>query len=92
MKEHGLITFESTQFALQAETVFKDRDISFKTIPTPREVSHSCGLALLFDPEDVEIVKELVEEEKIDIDGLYKFLKEKHKARAEKILWFGGKL
>lgn len=86
MKEHGLVTFESTQFALQAETVFKDKGISFKTIPTPREVSHSCGLALLFEPGDIGKVEELAEGKEINIDGLYRYLKEKHKARAEKIL------
>ena len=53
MEEYGLITFKSTQFALQGESIFKEEEIDFKTIPTPREVSHSCGLALLFAIDDL---------------------------------------
>ena len=86
MEEYGLITFKSTQFALQGESVFKEEKISFKTIPTPREVSHSCGLSLLFAIDDVDLVKTLIEGEKLKIDNLYKYSKERHKGSAEKIL------
>lgn len=86
MEEYGLITFKSTQFALQGELVLEEVDIIFKTIPTPREVSHSCGLALLCGFDDLEAIKKLIEEKKLNIDGLYKYTKENHRARAEKIL------
>lgn len=86
MEEYGLTTFKSTQFALQAESVLKEEGLIFKTIPTPREVSHSCGLSLLFAIDDLEIIEGLIEEAKIDIDGLYKYTKENHRAKAEKIL------
>ncbi len=84
-EEYGLSTFKSTQFAIQAEKVLKENDVFFKTIPTPREVSHSCGLALLFTPESIEKVKMLMESGAIQIDGLYKFIKDGHKSSAEKI-------
>lgn len=86
MEDYGLTTFKSTQFALQGETVLKDAGLIFKTIPTPREVSHSCGLALLFALDDVEKVKKLIEIQLLNIDGLYKYSKENHRAVAEKIL------
>ena len=86
MEEYGLITFKSTQFALQGEALFKEEEIIFKTIPTPREVSHSCGLALLFAIDDLENVKELIEDKKIEVENLYKYFKEKHRGRAEKII------
>lgn len=86
MEEYGLITFKSTQLALQGEANFKEADIHFKTIPTPREVSHSCGLSLLFAIDDLKGVKELIETGKLNIDELYRYFKEGHKARAEKIL------
>lgn len=85
MEEYGLLTFKSTQFALQGEKVFKKEAIDFKTIPTPRDVSHSCGLSLLFAIDDLEDVKKLIKEEKIKIDELYRYFKEKHRGRAEKI-------
>ncbi len=86
MEEYGLITFKSTQFALQGESIFKEEEIDFKTIPTPREVSHSCGLALLFAIDDLEDVEALIENKKIEIENLYRYFKEKHRGRAEKII------
>ncbi|MBC8590398.1 DUF3343 domain-containing protein [Wansuia hejianensis] len=83
---YGLITFKSTHFALQGEVVFKDNNIVFKTIPTPREVSHSCGLALLFMVDDIDIVKNIIEKGLLQIDGLYRYTKDGHNSSAEKIL------
>jgi hypothetical protein len=85
IEEYGLTTFKSTHYAIQAEKVLKENDIFFKTIPTPREVSHSCGLALLFTPESIDKVKILMENEDIQVDGLYKFIKNGLKSSAEKI-------
>ena len=86
MEEYGLITFKSTQFALQGEIVLKNEGITFKTIQTPRDVSHSCGLALLFAIADLEEVKELINSEELNIDELYRYFKEGHRGKAEKIL------
>lgn len=85
-EEYGLATFKSTHFALQGEQVFKDNNLTFKTIPTPREVSHSCGLALLFFIDDIEKVREIIDCNLLDIDGLYKFIKEDQKNMAERLL------
>lgn len=84
-EEYGLSTFKSTHYAIQAEKILKENNIFFKTIPTPREVSHSCGLALLFTPESISKVKTLMENGDIQVDGLYKFIKDGHKTIAEKI-------
>lgn len=84
-EEYGLATFKSTHYAIQAEKVLKENDIFFKTIPTPREVSHSCGLALLFTFESIGKVKILMKNEDIQVDGLYKFIKDGLKSSAEKI-------
>jgi putative Se/S carrier protein len=85
-KEYTLITFKSTHHSIAAEEVFEEKDMDFKTIPTPREVSHSCGLALLFSIEDIEKVKEIIEKEKIKIDGLYEFTKNISKNTAKRII------
>lgn len=83
-EEYALTTFKSTNYAIQAEKVLKKNDIVFKTIPTPREVSHSCGLSLLFDLESLDKVKEIIERDKIQIDGLYRFIKDGSRSTAEK--------
>lgn len=84
-EEYGLTTFKSTHYAIQAEKVLKEKGIFFKTIPTPREVSHSCGLALLFMPESIDGVKSLMENGDIQVDGLYNFTKDGLRSSAEKI-------
>lgn len=83
---YGLVTFKSTNFALQGEQIFKDNDLVFKTIPTPREVSTSCGLSLLFLEEDIDRVKGLIDKGSLSIDSLYKYYKSSQGSKAEKIL------
>lgn len=85
-QEFALITFKSTHHAIQAEEVFEEEDMDFKTIPTPREVSHSCGLSLLFFKKDIEKIKEVIEGGKISIDGFYEFIKDGSNSYAEKII------
>ena len=85
-KEYTLITFKSTHYAIGAEEIFEAEDMDFKTIPTPREVSHSCGLSILFGIDDLEKVKVIVQEKNIKIDGLYRFLKGGANPKTEKIL------
>lgn len=84
-EEYGLSTFKSTHYAIQAEKILKENNIFFKTIPTPREVSHSCGLALLFTVESIDEVNKLMENGKINVDGLYKFIKDGKNSSAEKM-------
>ena len=83
---YGLITFKSTNFALQGEEVFKDHNFLFKTIPTPRDVSTSCGLSLLFMVEDIEKAKELIRQGHLSIDGMYQYTKSADGNKVEKVL------
>lgn len=82
---YGVVTFKSTHYAIQGEAVFDDNNISHKTIPTPREITYSCGLSLLFILDDLELVKELVDSGQLDIDHIYKYTKSRVNT-AEKIL------
>ena len=83
---YGVITFKSTHHTIQAEDFLKDKGLDFKTIPTPREITRSCGLAILFAFSDLSIVKDVIDEESIKIDGLYKYTKSRHRSSAEKII------
>ena len=60
--------------------------IKIRTILTPREVSHSCGLALKFDLDDLEIVKDIIENEKVEYDNLFKVVKNKDEKYSEKLI------
>lgn len=83
---YGLMTFKSTNFALQGEQVLKSENLAFKTIPTPRDVSTSCGLSLLFLIDEIDRVKDLINMGKIKIDGMYKYTKSSEGSKSEKIL------
>lgn len=90
MKEeiYGLITFKSTHHTIQAEGFLKDKDIDFKTIPTPREITKSCGLAILFSLDDLHLIEDIINEEIIKLDSVYKYTKSKSRKnnKAEKII------
>lgn len=77
MKEevYGVITFKSTHYAIMGETVLEENNIGFKTIPTPREITYSCGLALLFILDDLSVVENLIENKELEIDNVYKYTK-----------------
>ena len=56
-----VITFQSTHAAMAASHALKVQDVIHYTIPTPREISAGCGIALRFlgEPELVKNVWQL---------------------------------
>ncbi|MCX7951265.1 MAG: DUF3343 domain-containing protein [Clostridiales bacterium] len=79
MNEFIIITFESTNFAIQAETTLKSLGLSVQIIPTPREITLSCGISILSAKENLNKVDELVAENKIRIKEVYLYKKEEVK-------------
>lgn len=53
MTTYYLITFESTHLAIRTERVLK-LNHAVTMIPTPRDLSASCGLSLMLQTESVE--------------------------------------
>lgn len=58
IEEYGIITFESTHHAMAAESYLKEQGIFTKTIPTPRDITLSCGLAIMIIKDDIERIKD----------------------------------
>lgn len=50
MMTYYLITFESTHLAIRTERLLKER-FAVTMIPTPRDLSASCGLSLMLETE-----------------------------------------
>lgn len=71
MSNYILITFESTNYAMQAENQLKKSNAGFQVIPTPREITLSCGLSIKISKNYLEVVKEMIESGKIKIKELY---------------------
>ena len=88
MKEeiYGVITFKSTHHTIQFENFLNEEEIHFKTIPTPREITKSCGLAILFNLDDLNYIKDIIEKNEVKIEAIYKYTKSKLKSSAEKII------
>lgn len=80
-----VVTFESTNHAIKGEKLLKELGVDFKTIPTPREITSSCGLSIRFDLRLLNTVKSIVEDDKLSIKGIYKINKEGNKRTAEEI-------
>lgn len=67
---YSVILFHSTTGALQAEKRLKEKGIATKLIPVPRQLSSDCGVCLRFQREDEPKIKKLLEEERIDVQGV----------------------
>lgn len=79
INEYCLFTFVSTSHALKAEKVLKNEEFEFVMIPTLREISSSCGLAVKTAPDDVENCKRVLGNSNVKTEGLYKVVKEQGK-------------
>lgn len=49
--EKILLTFTSVNFTMMTESKLVSMGYDIKTIPTPREISESCGLAIMLDSD-----------------------------------------
>lgn len=74
-KEYCVITFQSTQCALLGEKHLVEKNVELIVIPTPREISASCGLALKIYCRDLEPVRRELAEAAVATGGFYRFTK-----------------
>lgn len=71
-KEYCVVTFNSTQCALLGEKNLVEKNVDLIVIPTPREISAECGLALKFFCRDLELVRRELAGAGVDTGGFYK--------------------
>lgn len=69
-----LITFDSTHHALRAETLLEAAGIEIMIIPTPRELSASCGLAISYRGDDATRLATILRDSGIQVGGRYRIL------------------
>lgn len=72
MDEFLVVTFDSTNYAMQTEAALKTLEIKNQIIPTPREITLSCGLSIRTPFENFDKIVDLIEQEKIRNKSLYK--------------------
>lgn len=71
IKQYAVFTFATTSHALKAEKVMKKAEKPFMIIPTPREISASCGLAMKMTPDRLEEYRDMLQDEKVLIEEIY---------------------
>ena len=71
MAQYSVVLFRSTAHAMRAEKVLERAGLRIKMIPTPRQLSSDCGIALRFDRTEAERVESTLRENKVPTNGIY---------------------
>lgn len=71
MQEY-LVAFDSTQQAIRAEMLFEYADLDTDTRPTPKEITAGCALSIGFWEQDLPVIRRIIAEEQVEIQGLYR--------------------
>ncbi|UCH77326.1 MAG: DUF3343 domain-containing protein [Candidatus Coatesbacteria bacterium] len=69
---YGVVLFFTTSSAIRGEKVAKRQGLRVKLIPTPRQLSSDCGMALRFAWRDADDVRRCLEEAGVENDGLHR--------------------
>ena len=73
-KEKIILTFHTTSESMRVEKIFKEYGIEGRLIPVPRKISAGCGIAWCSDIELKEKIMEVIEEKKIEMEGIHEFV------------------
>jgi ribosomal protein L7Ae-like RNA K-turn-binding protein len=65
------ILFPSHTEGIKLESVLKKEKIKYTIVPTPRELSASCGIAIMYNKEDEERIRYLIDIHKVKTSGLH---------------------
>ena len=71
MSDYGIVLFYNTSSVMRAEKVLQKGGVAIKLIPTPREFSSDCGMAVRFDLQDKERVRVLLDQAHIEVAGIH---------------------
>lgn len=71
MTSYGVILFHTTSSVMRAEKLLVKDGCQIKLIPTPREFSSDCGIAVRFDWGEYERVKSILDAAGMQIDTIH---------------------
>lgn len=84
--EYMLIAFDSTHKAIHFERMLLNQ-FAIELIPTPREITASCGLSLKYECDDhSQVMAQLMDEEKTGV-RLFHYIKTLQGSRAVQMDW-----
>jgi hypothetical protein len=71
MTQYGVVLFHTTSAVMRAEKLLMKDGYSIKLIPTPRQFSSDCGIALRFDWDFCEHVRLSLDAVKVEFDSVH---------------------
>jgi len=71
MVQYSVALFDSTSQVMRSEKLLGQAGVRVKMIPTPRQISSDCGLALRFDREEADRVVTILSENSVPVRGVY---------------------
>jgi hypothetical protein len=71
MMQYGVVLFPTTSAVMRAEKLLIKGGYLIKLIPTPRQFSSDCGIALRFDWSCCEQVKAVLDEAMVELEAIH---------------------
>lgn len=71
MDNYFIIVFNNTHNAIEGEKTLKKEAIAVTIMPTPSQITQSCGISIKFEEKDLNIIENMVQEEKLHIKNIY---------------------
>lgn len=68
----GVVIFHTSSSAIRSEKILIKGGLTVKLIPTPREFSSDCGIALRFEWDQEANVRRLLESAGVDTAAVHK--------------------
>lgn len=69
------ILFPSHTEGMKMDSLLSKNKIKHTIVPTPRELSKSCGICIMYNIKDENFIKGLIENNSINILGLHSLTK-----------------
>lgn len=69
--ERNYILFPNYSQGLKLESFLKENNIKYVISPTPRKLSTSCGISIMYKKEDERTIKSIIRENLVEVIGLF---------------------
>jgi hypothetical protein len=67
----GVALFRTSSAVMRAEKLITKGGVTVRLIPTPREFSNDCGMAVRFDLRDEAAVRALLQQSNLEVAGIH---------------------
>lgn len=71
MNKYYILTFQNTHGAISAENVLKEENVKVEIMPTPTNITKSCGISIKVSDEYIKKVEEMFSNGKLKIKSIY---------------------